>query len=439
MSLEVVRNDKTVQLVIENRGYGENMADQLVKAVKDFMEFLGKSSPSEVVESMRAMSADDIVKTFKQYFITRKKSLAPKSIFNWSNAVRVWLYENGIDMDLIGKKITREFRRYVAPKGIPKVLKRDYIDKEIIKKLLLVGDVRARALITLLASSGLRVDISALRLQLRHFKDDLNVELPCYKIEIPEALTKGELHPHITFISKECRDFLVAYLEQRKARGETLTPDSYLFVSRNGQRLTYRGALHLWNRLCKNANIDRSAVPLLGNKRQKHRFNIRLHSFRKYFKTTCSQFGVDRMAAEALQGHSLSAFGIESVYDFCVTNEKWLREQYMKALVGFTFLSEVSIVNGEAREKIRELEVEWKQKIHELETGFIKLARALVNFYTTLGYKEEELQIFVDAKDTMNIINILDKIKVKPESVEEFRKMIHNFIEEKLKKDGIIK
>jgi hypothetical protein len=54
-------------------------------------------------------------------------------------------------------------------------------------------------LFTLLASSGLRVGKSALKLQIKHFIDDLwDKSLPCYALEIPEALTKapdgGENH-----------------------------------------------------------------------------------------------------------------------------------------------------------------------------------------------------------------------------------------------------
>jgi len=48
-------------------------------------------------------------------------------------------------------------------------------------------------------------------------------------LEIPEELTKaeyGQENPHITFISREARDFLIAYLRKRESMGEKLTPES---------------------------------------------------------------------------------------------------------------------------------------------------------------------------------------------------------------------
>lgn len=74
-------------------------------------------------------------------------------------------------------------------------MKRDFIEKEEVKRILLATDIRSRALIAVLASSGLRVGVSALRLRLRHFLDDLSKDLPCYMLEIPEALTKREEIP----------------------------------------------------------------------------------------------------------------------------------------------------------------------------------------------------------------------------------------------------
>ncbi|MEM1586220.1 MAG: hypothetical protein QXX99_02910 [Candidatus Bathyarchaeia archaeon] len=50
------------------------------------------------------------------------------------------------------------------------------------------------------------------------------------------------------------------------------------------------------------------------------RYNTRIHALRKFFKTACSISGVDGMASEAFLGHSLTRFGVESLYDFCISN-----------------------------------------------------------------------------------------------------------------------
>ena len=77
--------------------------------------------------------------------------------------------------------------------------------------------------------------------------------------------------------------------------------------------------------------------------------------------------GVDRLATQAMMGHSLTQFGIESVYDYCIAHLDWLRDQYLKALPALTFVAElppeVSAVNHQARQRLEELE----QKVQALE------------------------------------------------------------------------
>jgi len=384
MGWREVLEDPTLLRVIRVRGYKEGTAKHLAKGVYDFCKFLGFDRPVDAVEKIKEMKLEEVVEVFKNYFIERKQTMAPKTIWNYMGDIKIWLYENGVDIDSISKKITREYRRYVSSRGIPRLLKREHIERDEIKRIILVSDVRTRALVSLLASSGLRIGVSALRLQLKHFRDNLEDDLPCYMLEIPEELTKAEYgheNPHFTFISREARDYLMAYLKKREQFGEKIGPETYLFVSQRNRRpdpdqpLTYRGALHLWERACEAAGIDRKPVFLPSRRgrlknRNDHgqviRYNIRIHSLRKYFKTACSLMGVDRMATEAMMGHSLSQFGIESVYDYCVTRLDWLRREYMKALPALTFAAElppqVPTVNHRARKRIEELESELKKR-----------------------------------------------------------------------------
>jgi len=118
-----------VDRVVRVRGYSRNMAEHLAKAVANFCDFMG-CGVDEALDKIRGMSGEEIVELFRDYFIERRPVLAPKTLWNWSNAVKIWLYENGVDVDPISKKITREYRRYVSHRGIPKLLKRDIIEKD---------------------------------------------------------------------------------------------------------------------------------------------------------------------------------------------------------------------------------------------------------------------------------------------------------------------
>lgn len=418
--------DETVRRVAEIRAYSDNMRESLGKAVADFCDFLQVDSPTAAIAKLRGLGDQELVKIFRDYYISRKQSLSPKTIVNWSSAVKVWLFENEFNMDAISRAITREFHRYVASRGVPKILKRDIIEREDIRRLLLTSDIRTRALIATLASSGLRVGVSGLRLQIKHFRDNLFEEKECYMLEIPEELTKAERGmeiPHITFISREARDFILTYLQQRRSKGERIDEESYLFVSHhsNGGRtlseerpqpLTYNGALHLWLKACEAAGIDRRPVTLKRGGQEMIRYNIRFHSLRKYFKTACSIAGVDRVATEAMLGHSLTQFGIESVYDYCITNLAWLRSQYMKALPLLTFLMDlppgVQVVNGEARRKAAELE----NRITQLQEEFDYLKTILTSLLAAKRFTSPSPEkLIADLKKLAKTLTI-DKIPV---------------------------
>jgi rubrerythrin len=81
------------------------------------------------------------------------------------------------------------------------------------------------------------------------------------------------------------------------------------------------------------------------------------------------------MAAEAMMGHSLTAFRVESIYNFAASRLDYLRAGYLKALNSPLFLKEprgMEIINGVARQRIEELE------------GRVAALEDAVKFYETL-------------------------------------------------------
>jgi integrase len=425
----VVVNDPTVRRMLERRRLSKETEASYLKGIRNFCEYLGGVKPGEALKRVKAAKNKKLLELFEGWFIWLRDSVSPKTAYNWFGGVKVWLEENNLDLEAYSRKLRRGLLKYV---GKPeKLLKRDIISKEDIVKMLQHAGIREKALITLLASSGLRIKKSALQLKLKHFKDDLwDESLPCYALEIPEELAKapdGEEEPHITFISAECARYLREYLDWRKRNGETITPESYLFTVKesffvqdaftNPKPITYKGILHIWDELCKEAAIDRKPVELKAHAVYKrpdgvktvrlHRYNVRIHSLRKYFKTSCSLHGVDRMAAEAMMGHSLRSFGIESVYDYCASNLDFLREQYMKALPAFTFLAELPAlptINGEARKRVEELQAILAEK--ELE---IQALRSKLQKLEAMGAKMEKLEAYL----TEDVLEALKKLAKK--------------------------
>lgn len=91
---------------------------------------------------------------------------------------------------------------------------RAYTHQEI-SKLLEITDDRMRAVILLLASSGLRIGaISSLRLR---SLDDMKL-----------LVYENDSEEYLTFITPECKKAIDSYLDMRSRYGEKLTDDSYL-------------------------------------------------------------------------------------------------------------------------------------------------------------------------------------------------------------------
>jgi len=300
------------------------------------------------------------------------------------------MIENGIrSVDRVSREISREFRRKFG--STKPLLKRDTITKEEIIKILEVADLREKAIIAAMASGGFRLH-AALNLQFKHFIDKIwDPTLPCYAVEIPESLSKED-EPYVTFISAEAAEYVRELLKERQREGEKITEETYIFkAQKKNAPLSDHRFENIWRELCGKAEIDMRPVRIKGVQRtgsgeirgEAYRYNIRIHSLRKFFKTACTLNGVDRMASEAFLGHSLTKFGVESLYDFCVTRREWLRDEYLKVLPAVSFLKEPQIVvavNHHAREKIHELteeNLELKNRLQQIEKEISLLKKAL--------------------------------------------------------------
>ena len=391
LSLKEVESDPTVQKMLSRRSLKGETRRGYIKGIRFFCQFY-RMKPADVLERFRTLDQDDVVDEFSEFFAWAKDRVASTSCWKWLPGVRAWMVENGIrTVDRVSKEIAREFRRKFG--GVTTLLKRDVLSKDEIIRVLKVAGLRERAITAVMASGGLRLN-ACLNLQMKHFKDKIwNPTLPCYAVEIPEALSK-EGEPYVTFISSEAAEFIRALLLERQKAGEILTDETYIFTAKNkvNEPLSDHRFENIWRELCEQAGLDLRPIPIKGIhkvaggkavNRNAVRYNTRIHALRKFFKTACSISGVDRMASEAMLGHSLTKFGVESVYDFCITKLDWLRDEYFKVLPAVTFLKELPIIpicNHEAHEKIRALEAEnqtLKQKLQTLEEDITELKRML--------------------------------------------------------------
>jgi integrase len=258
----------------------------------------------------------------------------------------------------------KRIRKYKGER-IRVVKDRAYTHEEI-SMFLNLGDIRIRAVVLLMASSGIRVG-SIPSLQLRHLQKMTD---NIYKITTYE----NSSDEYFTFCTPECGKAIDTYLEYRKRNGEILKPESYLIrkqfdirdlkqVKNSNKSIclpTLRGlidctAIKAGLRFVKHGKLKRERKQL-----------ALTHAFRKFFTNQLVNSKVNPEIREMLLGHTI---GLASSY-YRPTEQEMLNE-YLKAVDNLT-------INEENRLKIEieKLQVE-KSRIDVLEANFKALQKRI--------------------------------------------------------------
>lgn len=239
---------------------------------------------------------------------------------------------------------------------------------EEIQKAIFHSRTKNKALITFIASTGLRrSDVAKLTIRdymeatkeyHNNYHNVLNFvkELRSRKFIVPtwNITDKKTMINHITFSSHESSVYINQLLLERLMK-EELSPDSSLFdvkadsISKNFRNLNTK----------------------LGMGWKEHRRHFHPHALRKFFATTLTGNDVDFLSTEFLLGHSLSQ--VQSSYYFA--NPDKLKQKYIRVMDKLTFSMEVSVLDIDSREK-QELE-ELRQFKKESNARILKLEEML--------------------------------------------------------------
>jgi integrase len=180
---------------------------------------------------------------------------------------------------------------------------------------------RDRAVVFLLASSGVRIGVLATQfeppdgLRLRHLPDlrlaqELTFEKVPFAVRVPAHLSKGK-NAYYTFGSHEAADAVLAMLKERQHGGETLTPESPLILpdtrGRSSERHAKDGAAFMVRKaLAERVKLAMGRVSPPGSRWS-------AHTFRAWFSTqmeSCESRGlISRTRREFFMGHSLGVDG----------------------------------------------------------------------------------------------------------------------------------
>jgi integrase len=237
-------------------------------------------------------------------------------------------------------------------------------EREEIGKLLEIADERFRAVILLLASTGMRIGaVKSLRLRNLEKIPENNI----YKVTVYE----GDKEEYFSFTTPEATEAIDEYLEMRKRYGEPLNKNSFLireqFDVRSRLKIESPSRLKSMTLTKKLMDLGERAGIRVNSKDYASRHDVAIsHGFRKYFTTELIKSDVKAEARLMLEGHSIG-----------ITDHYWrpssqdILGEYMKAVNNLTINEE-----NRLKLKIEKLEVE-KTDFQALASEIAEIKREL--------------------------------------------------------------
>ena len=263
----------------------------------DFRHFLDyiKIHDLEVLLDLGKEAIQELVIKYTRSLRDNPEKKYSRSTVNNRIAAILYFLDNN-DIELNKKKIRRYF-----PSDESTNDDRPYTVDEI-QRILSVSDLRSKAMILLMASTGVR--IGALHL----FRiDDLtpiifaNADL--FKVQV-YARTRDK---YFTFCTPECAKVIQEYLEYRRRYGEEpLKTKSPLFREHFNKGDQFK--INAPKFLTGDA-VMKSVDECLRKSGVKNKEVMRSHSFRKGFKSICEQSGMKSINVEVLMGHNIGVSG----------------------------------------------------------------------------------------------------------------------------------
>lgn len=300
--------------------------------LRNYMEHLGANF--DVLLEGEDPDTKKIEQSIFDFIILLKEEKSYLAIHNYVSAVIAFYKINDIMLNV--NKISR-----FMPQHRKSNKDRAYQHDEI-GKLLSVSHERMRAIILLLASSGMRIGaIPALRLR---NLEELHIGIEdskIYKITVYE----NDKEEHFTYCTPECAKAIDEYLQMRSRYGEKLTKESFLIremfdmrdpfaISRPARKMSFQTLenkiieLGIRSGLRTRTVLDKEKEFQEGS----YRKDVPIaHGFRKFFTTQLVNVKVNPEIREMLLGQKI---GLASAY-YKPTNDDFLAE-YQKAVNNLT-------------------------------------------------------------------------------------------------------
>ena len=377
-------------LIFENSIKSEETKAIYNYCLKKFVEYYKLKDIGSILET----PDDKLQIMLEDYLFYLKKRLSPRSVKLPFAAIELLCLVND-KLDINFKKIRKMFPAVQQPSG-----RKAWTTKDIQKMLASTTELRTKALIHLLASTGCRIGaVSDLKIS-----NIMDMPQGCMAVLFYE----GDKEEYTSFLTPEASNALKDYLKKRESDGEHLDPSHPLFRTKYGigitkpKQMEKNSLKHILQRAIKNAGLRGS--------KEGRRFQIQqLHGFRKRFNTILklnrylAKNPVSPAMIEKLMGHKINLDGV-----YLTPTREQLFETF-KPSISDLMIDDSERVRVE-KEKLEKEKEEFEKKYAELEN----LKQAVKTDEQRLADAEQAIQNILDGKFAEVLKNKRPKISVDP-------------------------
>lgn len=258
-------------LVVE-KGLSNNTQESYRFDLIDFSNYLNDKSINDL-NSLREKDITDYLAYLKD-----DKKLKARSIERHLTTLRM-LYKYLIKNEIVDNDITSNIDNLKLGRHLPDVLTIDEVNSLLDIKLETIYDIRTKAMLEIMYSSGLRVS------------ELVNLELSDIDLFNDTILINGKgSKERIVPIGEYSKKYLNDYLEVRNSliKRKHGNPNK-LFLNNHGMPITRNGFNFLLNNILKEKGIEKNVTP---------------HTLRHSFATHMLDNGADLRSIQELLGHS---------------------------------------------------------------------------------------------------------------------------------------
>ncbi|MDI9576871.1 MAG: site-specific integrase [Thermoproteota archaeon] len=334
-----LNNDSTLEVakhLLRHRTGSSGTLYQYVYGIHRFSKWTN-IQPDQLIRNCQDQDGDPNPKALAKYsrllddFVgeLQAEELSPGSISNHVKGVKALFRASNLKLELA----------YSLPKrGI-------YKDRsptpEELATLLDLADIRVKTIISMLGLGGFRTG-TLVKLQYRHVKRDLEKGTIPIHIHVEAEITKGKYHDYDTFIGQEAADYLRLYLQARRQGTDKIPPETITDQSpliRNMQSkiplpITTSAIHKLVHELYQKAGFIPQQIA-------GRRYDLRVHSIRKFFRTQLAALGMPTDYIEYMMGHTISTY-----HDIQMKGTEYLRGIYSASALSIKPKTRVSKIDA---------------------------------------------------------------------------------------------